>query len=117
MPGTTRPSDEDRVADRSPSTPAARRPAWSSGTAFPRGILPSPTRARERASLRASEPSGTVLGSLVHRPRAGLVAHRQGAPMSERVPHLAGGHYANLHLEHTFDILSPCWTCSTGFGR
>ena len=43
----------------------------------------------ERASLRASEPSGTVLGSLVHLRRVDRGALRDGAPVigfrSERV--------------------------------
>ena len=35
-----------------------------------RALPPGGRRARERASLRASEPSGTVFGSLVHRRRS-----------------------------------------------
>ena len=39
----------------------------------------------ERASLRASEPSSTVFGSLVHQRRLRLVVWIDGAPVSERV--------------------------------
>src|SRR5688500_1034932 len=37
----------------------------------------------ERASLRASESSGTVLGSMVHLLRRDHGASRQGAPVSD----------------------------------
>src|ERR1700754_706810 len=50
---------------------------------WPSGNIERFAAPRERASLRASEPSSTVFGSLVHHPRTGAVAHRQGAPVSE----------------------------------
>ena len=41
------------------------------------------TFASERAILRASEPSDTVLGSLVHRHRLARIARIDGAPVSD----------------------------------
>ena len=70
-----------------------RRSPITFSDAEPRYELPAGERGdnlsgqqnHERASLRASERSSTVFGSLVHRRSIGRVARSDGAPVSERV--------------------------------
>ena len=88
-PGAAARGHRRRRAARPPTCCGPRR--WPSSTACASPSTTSPTArsssspaatACEQASLRASEPSSTVFGSLVHHPRTGPVTHRQGAPMS-----------------------------------
>src|SRR5215207_9075854 len=58
------------------------RSRTTSRTATSARTRPTPRWGRERASLRASEPSSTVFGSLVHRRALVRVARREGAPMT-----------------------------------